>query len=605
MAHKLRIHSIEATNASKSGHPTSCSSIAEILSVLAFHVMKFKITDPRDATSDRLVLSKGHAAPILYAVFAEAGYFPVSELTNLRKVDSDLEGHPTPRLNFIDVATGSLGQGLSIACGMAYVGKYVDKSVYRTYCIIGDGESAEGSIWEAINFASYYKLDNLCAIFDVNRLGQSDPTMLQHNMDVYECRLQSFGFHTIVVDGHNVNELCQAFSKASTIKNKPTAVVAKTLKGKEFLDIEDRDGWHGKALGEKAKNIIDHIRGLMKNTDPQLSVTEPASSVPSVDISNIKLSTPPEYDLKKPVATRLAYGLAVKKLVAGNDRVIALDADTKNSTFSDKVRETYPNNHIECFIAEQNMVGVAIGVACRHRAVTFASTFATFFTRAFDQIRMGAISRTNANFAGSHCGVSIGVDGPSQMGLEDIALFRTIPSSAVFYPSDAVSTERAVELAANYEGICFIRTTRAETPVIYCNDANFKIGRACVVRKSSHDKVLVIAAGITLTEAIRAYEILKNEHNIHIRIIDPFTIKPIDAQTIILNASDANQMIVTVEDHYYEGGLGEAVLSAVAEESIRVKLMAVGSLPRSGQPQELLKMCKIDADSIVDTIIKI
>lgn len=439
--------------------------------------MRYKISAPRDPASDRFILSKGHAAPILYAAWAEAGLFPISDLKNFRKIDSDLEGHPTPRLNFIDVATGSLGQGVAVACGMAYVGKNFDKADYRSYVLVGDGESAEGSIWESLHFAGHYALDNLCVIFDVNRLGQSDPTSLQHQMDVYRKRLEAFGFHAIVVDGHDVEELCKAFYEAANTKGKPTALIAKTFKGKYFLKIEDADNWHGKPLGDSAEMVIQHLNGLIKNhgacqLHPQALMN---SKVPDVNITNIRLATPPAYKLGEQVATRLAYGTALAKIAVSNSRVIALDGDTKNSTYSEKLKKAFPERYIECFIAEQNLVGVAIGTACRDRCVAFVSTFATFFTRAFDQIRMGAISQTNVNFVGSHCGVSIGQDGPSQMGLEDIALFRTIPGSTIFYPTDAVSCERAVELAANTKGVCFIRTSRPNTAVIYGNEEVFEV----------------------------------------------------------------------------------------------------------------------------------
>lgn len=439
--------------------------------------MRYKISAPRDASSDRFILSKGHAAPILYAAWAEAGLFPVSDLMNLRKIDSDLEGHPTPRLNFIDVGTGSLGQGVAVGCGMAYIGKNIDKADYRTYVLVGDGESAEGSIWESLHFAGHYKLDNLCVIFDVNRLGQSEPTALQHQMEVYRKRLDAFGFNAIVVDGHDVEELCKALYEASVTKDRPTAIVAKTFKGKHFPNIEDLENWHGKPLGENANSVIEHLQSMIRNTGP-VQITPPSpqkESAKKVNISNVQLATPPAYKLGESVATRLAYGTALAKVAMNNDRVIALDGDTKNSTYSDKLRKAFPERFIECFIAEQNLVGVAIGAACRDRTIAFVSTFATFFSRAFDQIRMGAISQTNVNFVGSHCGVSIGEDGPSQMGLEDIALFRSIPGSTVFYPSDAVSTERAVELAANTKGVCFIRTSRPNTAVIYDNNEPFKV----------------------------------------------------------------------------------------------------------------------------------
>ncbi|XP_055623928.1 transketolase-like protein 2 [Toxorhynchites rutilus septentrionalis] len=604
IAHKLRIHSITSTQASKSGHPTSCASVAEIMSVLFFNTMRYKISAPRDPSSDRLILSKGHAAPILYAAWAEAGLFPISDLSNLRKIDSDLEGHPTPRLNFIDVGTGSLGQGVAVACGMAYVGKNIDKADYRTYVVVGDGESAEGSIWESLHFAGHYKLDNLCVIFDVNRLGQSEPTSLQHHMEVYRKRLDAFGFNAIVVDGHNVEELCKAFYEASITKDRPTAIVAKTFKGKDFPNIEDLENWHGKPLGENAAGVIEHLQSIIRNNGPvQMSPPSPLKeSAKKVDISNIQLATPPAYKLGESVATRLAYGTALAKIAMNNDRVIALDGDTKNSTYSDKLRKAFPDRFIECFIAEQNLVGVAVGAACRDRTVAFVSTFATFFSRAFDQIRMGAISRTNVNFVGSHCGVSIGEDGPSQMGLEDIAMFRAIPGSTVFYPSDAVSTERAVELAANTKGVCFIRTSRPNTAVIYDNNTPFQIGKAKIVKQSANDTVLLIGAGITLYEALNAAAELE-KISVYARVLDPFTVKPIDTVAIVQNAIQCGGRIVVIEDHYKQGGLGEAVLSAVAEQrNIVVKHLGVEQIPRSGPPSVLIDMFGLSARCIIAAV---
>ncbi|KAJ8664523.1 hypothetical protein QAD02_006185 [Eretmocerus hayati] len=577
-AQKLRIHSLKSTEASKSGHPTSCSSMAEIMSVLFYHVMRYKISAPRDPSSDRFILSKGHAAPILYAAWAEAGLFPTKELLNLRQLTSDLEGHPTPRLNFVDVATGSLGQGLSVAAGMAYVGKYFDKASYRTYCLIGDGESAEGSIWEALSFASHYKLDNLCAIFDINRLGQSEPTALQHNMEVYRKRVEAFGFNAIVVDGHDVEELVKAFHEAENTKGRPTAIIAKTFKGKNFPSIEDLENWHGKAItGAQGQDIIKHIQSLTKGHGQfERNIPKPIEDAPKVDITNVKLDTPPNYKL-------------------------GLDGDTKNSTFADKIKGVDAKRFVEGFIAEQNIVGVAIGAACRDRTVAFVSAFAAFFSRAYDQIRMGAISQTNVNFVGSHCGVSIGEDGPSQMALEDLAMFRAIPGSTVFYPSDAVSTERAAELAANTKGICFIRTSRPNTPVIYANDEPLAIGKAKIVRSSGNDQALLIGAGITLHESLKAADILAKS-GIHVRVMDPFTIKPIDKKAIIDNAVQTSGRIITVEDHYPEGGLGEAVLSAISEHpNLILRKIAVNEVPRSGKPEELLQMFGIDAQSIAKT----
>uniref|UniRef100_A0A1A9WEJ6 Transket_pyr domain-containing protein n=1 Tax=Glossina brevipalpis TaxID=37001 RepID=A0A1A9WEJ6_9MUSC len=424
-------------------HPTSCASIAEIMSVLFFYTLRLNLQSPRDPASDRFVLSKGHAAPILYAAWAEVGLFPVADLLNLRKFTSNLEGHPTPRLNFIDVATGSLGQGVAIAAGMAYVGKYFDKSNYRIYVLVGDGESAEGSVWESLHFAAHYKLDNLCVIFDVNRFGQSEPTSLQHQMDIYRQRLEAFGFNAYVIDGHDVEEILEAFHEAAYTKYKPTVVIAKTFKGKYFPNIEDLDGWHGKPLGNKAESVIKHLQSLIVNSEGHELTMEKSINivpVPNIDITDIKLSAPPAYKLGDTVSTRLAYGTALVKLAENNDSVIALDGDTKNSTFSEKLKHAFPDRYIECFIAEQNLVGVAIGAACRDRTIVFASTFAAFFTRAFDQIRMGAISQTNVNFVGSHCGMSMVIVSLCIFNLRSVNVIKMIPCINSWYHN---ATERS------------------------------------------------------------------------------------------------------------------------------------------------------------------
>jgi len=602
MANKLRIHSIESTNTAGSGHPSSCCSMAEIMSVLFFHTMRYKVSNPRDASSDRFILSKGHAAPILYATWAEAGLFPVSDLAKLRTIDSDLEGHPTPRLNFVDFATGSLGQGLSCACGMAYTGKYFDKASYRVYCVIGDAESAEGSVWEAMNFASYYKLDNLCAIFDINRLGQSDPTMLQHDFDTYKKRAEAFGWNTLVIDGHDVEAVCRALFEASTAKDRPTAILAKTYKGKGVAGVEDLENYHGKALGDKGKAAVELLKSSLTSDGPHGLGPQPVvDDAPVVDLS-VRLSEPPSYKIGEKVAVRQAYANGLVKLGRTCERVIALDGDTKNSTMSLNYRKAFPGRHIECFVAEQNMIGVAMGCSARGRAITFTSTFAAFFTRTFDHLRMGAVSQTSANLCGSHCGVSIGVDGPSQMALEDIGMFRSIPNCVVFYPSDGVSCERAVELAANYKDMTFIRATRGNTPIVYKNDEKFEIGKAKVIRESASDSVLVIGAGVTLFEAIKAADQLDKE-NIKIRIMDPFTLKPLDKEGIIQHAKAVGGKILTVEDHYIEGGIGEAVCAAVAQETgVTVQMLAVPRIPRSGPGDALLDLYGISANNIVKTV---
>ncbi|XP_060108549.1 transketolase-like protein 1 [Heteronotia binoei] len=601
-ANRLRIHSIRATCASNSGHPTSCCSAAEIMSVLFFHTMRYKPTEPGHASNDRFVLSKGHAAPVLYAAWAEAGYIKESELLKLRKIDSDLEGHPTPRLPFVDVATGSLGQGLGAACGMAYTGKYFDKASYRVYCLLGDGESSEGSVWEALAFGSHYRLDNLVAIFDVNRLGQSEAAPLRHDTDTYRRRCEAFGWNAYVVDGHNVEELCRALWQAGQTKGKPTAIVAKTFKGRGIPGVEDADNWHGKPMPkDKVESIINAIQSHIQ-TNKVLSIQPPTEDVPQISIAAIKMPSPPAYKIGEKVATRKAYGLALTKLGNANDRVVALDGDTKNSTFAELFKQAHPERYIECYIAEQNMVSVALGCAARGRTVAFASTFAAFFTRAFDHIRMGAISQANINLCGSHSGCSIGEDGPSQMALEDLAMFRTIPGCTVFYPSDGVATEHAVCLSANTKGICFIRTSRPETPIIYSQEEKFAIGQAKVVRKSDSDKVTVIGAGVTLHEALTAADELAKQ-GIHVRVIDPFTIKPLDAETIISNARATGGRIITVEDHYREGGIGEAVAAAVSgEPGLLVQSLAVSEVPRSGKPAELLDLFGISAKNIVAAV---
>ncbi|XP_074134027.1 transketolase-like protein 1 [Sminthopsis crassicaudata] len=602
MANRLRIHSIQATCASNSGHPTSCCSAAEIMSVLFFYTMKYKPTEPGNPSNDRFILSKGHAAPILYAAWAEAGDVNHADLLNLRKIDCDLEGHPTPRLSFVDVATGSLGQGLGAACGMAYTGKYFDKASYRVYCLMGDGESSEGSVWEALAFASHYKLDNLVAIFDVNRLGQSEAAPLQHCTDIYQKRCEAFGWNTYVVDGHDVEQLCEIFWQATQVKNQPTAIVAKTFKGRGIPTIEDEENWHGKPMPkDKVDFILKAIESQIqsnKNLIPQ----PPVEDVPEISITNVKMPSLPAYQIGDKVATRKAYGAALAKLGHANDRVIALDGDTKNSTFSELFKKEHPERFIECFIAEQNMVSVALGCATRNRTIAFASTFAAFFTRAFDHIRMGAISQTNINLSGSHCGVSIGEDGPSQMALEDLAMFRTVPNCTVFYPSDAVSTEYAVHLAANTKGMCFIRTSRPDTSVIYSPFENFKIGQAKVIYQSADDKATVIGAGVTLHEALAAAAELSKE-GISIRVIDLFTIKPLDRATILSSARVTEGRIITVEDHYKEGGIGEAVCAAVSGmPDISVHQLAVSGVPRSGKPAELLDMFGISARYIVNAV---
>ncbi|XP_064227584.1 transketolase-like protein 1 [Aotus nancymaae] len=477
-------------------------------------------------------------------------------------------------------------------------------SSYRVFCLVSDGESSEGSVWEAMAFASYYSLDSLVAIFDVNRLGHSGALPSKHCIDVCQRRCQAFGWNTYVVDGRDVEALCQVFWQASWVRHKPTAVVAKTFKGRGTPLVEDAESWHGKPMPrERADAIMKLIESQIetkRNFDPQ----PPIKDSPEISIMDVRMTSPPDYRVGDKIATRKACGLALAKLGNANDRVIVLDGDTKYSTFSEIFNRGYPERFIECFMAEQNMVRVALGCASHGRTIAFASTFAAFLTRAFDQLQMGALSESNVNIIGSHCGVSVGEDGTSQMALDDIAMFRTIPTCTIFYPRDAVSTEHAVSLAANAKGMCFIRTTRPETIVIYTPQERFAIGQAKVLRHRVSDKVTVSGAGITVYEASAAGKtglryLLCPEH-IFIRVIDLFTIKPLDVTTIISSAKATEGRVITVEDHYPQGGIGEAVDAAVSTDpDIKVHSLAVSGVPQSGKPKELLDTCGISARHIV------
>jgi transketolase len=594
IANQLRIHSIAATTAAGSGHPTSCCSIADIMAALFFGHMRYQPKDPHYFNNDRFILSKGHAAPILYAAWAEAGLFPVDELLKLRQFSNDLEGHPTPRLAFADVATGSLGQGLSVGVGMALCAR-LDKLDYRTYVMLGDGEIAEGSVWEAASLAGINKLNNLVAIVDVNRLGQSQATAFGHDIDVYKKRFSAFGWRTEEIDGHDMDEIVEVLA-AVGLGEKPLVILAKTMKGAGISFAQDKDGWHGKALSKD--EAAQAIAELQPKAKTGLDVPIPAPSQLPPPNNAAPASYPPlSYKPGDVVATREAFGNALQRIAGADPRVVALDADTKNSTFADKLFKKFPDRFFECFIAEQNMVGMATGFATRGK-VPFASTFACFLTRAFDQIRVAGISRANLKLAGSHVGVSIGEDGPSQMGLEDIAMMRTVAGSTVLYPSDAVCAEKLVEQMAQVAGVCYLRTSRPKTPVIYGNDQTFPIGGAKVLRQTASDKVTVVAAGVTLFEALKAADALKGE-GINITVIDAYSVKPLAKDLIRSAAAKTNQTVITVEDHYTEGGLGDAVAGELSGDGVKVHKMAVTELPRSGKPDELLAKFGIDAGAIV------
>jgi transketolase len=594
----LRMESVRSTSAAGSGHPSSCCSAADIVAALFFSVMRYDPKNPKAPNSDRFVLSKGHAAPLLYAAWAEAGLFPKEELLKLRALSSDLEGHPTPRLPFVDMATGSLGQGLPVGVGIALNAKYVDTLDYRTYVLMGDGESVEGSVWEAVELARQYKLDNLCAVVDVNRLGQSDPTMLQHDMEAYRARWSAFGWHALVVDGHDMAALVAAFEEASRTKQKPTVLLAKTFKGKGISFIEDHPNWHGKPIpqGAEMEKALDELSKQLQPNGTAPVIRRP-SAAPAPAPAIKPLPAPP-YKVGDSVATREAFGAALEALGAVNPLVVALDADVKNSTYSEKFGKKFPNRFFENFIAEQNMLGAAGGLSACGK-IPFVSTFAAFFTRAYDFIRMAAISQSNIKLVGTHVGVSIGEDGPSQMGLEDLAMMAAQPGMTVLYPSDGTCMYRLVESAAGHKGLVYLRAGRPKSPVLYGPDERFPIGGSKVLRQSAHDALTIVAAGITLFEALKAYDQLK-ANGISVRVIDLYSIVPIDRTTLLESASATDGRLLTVEDHYAHGGLGDAVLAAVGSEGVRVHKLAVRAIPHSGKPDELVEHYGIGARSIVE-----
>ena len=597
IATRLRIESIRATTASASGHPTTCMSAADLMAALFFADMRFDPKHPQHPLADRLIMSKGHAAPLLYAMWAEAGFIPRERLTDLRLFTSNLEGHPTPRLPFVDVATGSLGQGLAAGVGCALNARRIG-SDYRTYVLLGDGETAEGSVWEAAASAHFFKLDSLCAILDVNALGQSRATELAHDIEAYRVRWSAFGWHVVAIDGHDLSQILDAYREARATKGRPTVILARTLKGKGVSFTEGQPNWHGKPLSkEQMQKAIEELNrqmapengGVPKIPAPPAATREAAP----------KAMPDPQFKLGDLIATREAYGSAIAKLGSVDPRVVALDADVKNSTFSEKFEAAHPDRFYQCFIAEQLLVGAAMGLAARG-AIPFPSTFAAFFTRAADFIRMAAISGVNIKLAGSHAGVSIGEDGPSQMALEDFALFTAQPNFVALYPSDAVSTERLIAEAAAMQGPVYIRTSRPKTPVIYDNTEQFPIGGLKVVRQSDKDTATVIGAGVTLFEALKAHDELKSK-GISIRVIDLYSVQPIDAASLI-DAGKATGRLITVEDHYISGGLGDAVARAVAPAGLTVTRLAILEIPRSGKPDELLDKFGISARHIVNAV---
>lgn len=606
-AYKLRQESLLMTSIAGSGHPTSCLSAADLVAALFFYAMRYELHNPENPDNDRFILSKGHASPLLYASWKEAGALTDKDLLGYRTLQSPLEGHPTRRFTYAEAATGSLGMGLSIGAGMAYAAK-MDKRTYTTYVLLGDSELAEGSIWEAAEIAAFYKLDSLVALVDCNRLGQSTETMHGHHYQRIAEKFTAFGWHTLHVDGHDMQQIMAALDKTRERAGRPFVIIAKTIKGYGIEQVEDKQGFHGKAFPKKDLDMLNqelaarfpeaaayHDDGTWQPPMPEKQEIAPLKPCIGPSIKHAR------YEKGSAVATRKAYGQALADLGAVCPTVISLDAEVKNSTYADIFEAKFPERFIQCFIAEQNMVSMGVGLERRSK-IPFISTFGAFFSRCFDQVRMAAIGTSALRLVGSHAGVSIGQDGPSQMALEDIALMRTLPGSCVVYPCDGVSTHKLVAEIAEYnQGISYLRTTRMDTPVIYGLEEEFPIGGCKILRQSAKDVACVVGAGVTLFEALKAHEALENE-GIAIAVIDLYSVKPLDHATLEKVGLVSGKRIITVEDHYRAGGIGEAVTYALRNTEITIECLAVKELPHSGKPEELLAWAGIDAAAIVKAV---
>ncbi|MET7479356.1 transketolase [Streptomyces sp. NPDC005648] len=596
LAQQLCVDSVRAADAAGSGHPTSSMSAADLMAVLLAHHLRYDFDRPAHPGNDRFVLSKGHASPLLYSAYKAAGAIDDAELLTFRKLGSRLEGHPTPRqLPWVETATGSLGQGLPVGVGIALAGKRLDRTGYRVWVLTGDSELAEGSVWEAAEHAAYEHLDNLTAIVDVNRLGQRGPTRHGHDLDAYARRFQAFGWHTIEVDGHDVDAVDRAYGEAISTSGQPTAILARTLKGKGVEAVQDREGLHGKPLPD-ADEAIQELGG---RRDLRVQVHEPpaARMLHAVRAGHLELPRWEKGDPEKGVATRDAYGQALAALGTARGDIVALDGEVGDSTRSEFFGKEHPDRYFECYIAEQQMVAAAVGLAARGR-VPYASTFAAFLSRAYDFVRMASISGAGINLVGSHAGVAIGQDGPSQMGLEDLAMMRSVYGSTVLYPCDANQTAKLVAEMAGCEGVRYLRTSRGESPVIYGPDDEFPVGGSKVLRSSDEDRLTLVAAGVTVRQALTAADALERE-GIRARVIDLYSVKPVDRRTLRRAAEDTG-CLVTVEDHHEEGGLGDAVLDAFLDGRPvpRLVRLAVRDMPGSASPDEQLHAAGIDAESI-------
>ncbi|MBA2616511.1 MAG: transketolase [Actinobacteria bacterium] len=603
LGQQLRVDSIRAAAGPKSGHPTSSMSAADLMAVLLDKYLRYDFDSPENPANDHLIFSKGHASPLLYSIYKAAGAVTDEELLTFRTMGSRLEGHPTPIIPWVDVATGSLGQGLPIGVGVALAGKRLDRIPYRVWVLCGDSEMAEGSMWEAFEHAAFYELDNLTAVIDVNRLGQTGETMHGWDLDSYVRRAEAFGWHAIAIDGHDVEAIDRAYEEALGVTGQPTVIVAKTVKGKGAEAVADQLGAHGKALDD-AEVTIEALGG---ERSIRIEVSKPATDATPHEFAGGGASLElPSYEIgDEEVATRRAYGDALAALGAARGKVVALDGEVSNSTFSEIFRKAHPDRYFEMYIAEQQLVAAAVGLQVRGWR-PFASTFAAFHSRAYDFVRMGAISRATIALCGSHAGVSIGEDGPSQMALEDLATFRAVWSSTVLYPSDANQTAKLVGTMSELDGISYMRTTRAATPIIYGPDEDFPVGGSKVVRSSEEDDLTIVGAGITLHEAMKAADLLDAD-GIGARVIDLYSVKPIDTAGLQAACEATGGRILTVEDHWPEGGIGEAVLSALAElgERPTVRMLAVREMPTSGKPEELLAAAGIDAEAIASAARKL
>jgi transketolase len=586
LGQQLRVDAVRASAKAGSGHPTSSMSAADLAAVLLAAHFRYDFESPDNPANDRLVFSKGHASPLVYGLFRAAGVLSEEELGTYRQFGSRLQGHPTPVLPWVDVATGSLGQGLPIGVGMALAGKLLNRLPFRVWVICGDSEMAEGSMWEAAEHAAFYALDNLVAVIDVNRLGQRGQTMHGWDLTSYTRRLEAFGWHALEIDGHDVAAIDAAYREAEATTGRPTAIVARTIKGKGYSKVENENGWHGKAISEEA---IEELGGV-RNLTVDVAKPEPATSHRFETAGGVW----PAYDLGIAVSTRKAYGEALAALGSERGDVVVLDGEVSNSTYAEIFRDAHPQRYVEMYIAEQQMVAAAVGMQVLGWK-PYCSTFAAFLSRAYDFVRMAAVSRATIKLCGSHAGVSIGEDGPSQMGLEDLAEFRALNGSTVLYPCDGNQTAALVRAMADLAGISYLRTTRGDTPVVYGPGDDFPVGGSKTLRDG--DDVAIVAAGITVHEALRAADALAGE-GIAARVVDCYSVKPIDAETL----AGLRMPIVTVEDHRSEGGLGEAVLSALAERGATstVTRLAVREMPLSGKPAELLAAAGIDADHIAE-----